>query len=127
MPDLNGNIAEGAGYNFFLVKEDELLTPTIEFVLTGVSRQVVIDLCKEMGIPVRETDISVETGCLRKTLSLPRPACAPVRWRRWTIAPLPRARRRRRRATPQPSVGSSSVPATTTASVLIVVAMTATG
>ena len=62
MPDHNGNIAEGAGCNFFIVKDGEVLTPTTEFVLAGVSRQVVIDLCNEMGIPVRETDISVEAA-----------------------------------------------------------------
>ena len=61
MPDHNGNIAEGAGCNFFIVKDGEVLTPTAEFVLAGVSRQVVIDLCQNFEIPVRETDISVET------------------------------------------------------------------
>lgn len=62
MPDQNGNIAEGAGCNFFVVKDGEVLTPTTEYVLAGVSRQVVIDLCHDMGIPLRETDISVETA-----------------------------------------------------------------
>lgn len=62
MPDHNGNIAEGAGCNFFIVKDGEVLTPTTEFVLAGVSRQVVIDLCNGMAIPVRETDISAEVA-----------------------------------------------------------------
>ncbi|MBE1284944.1 MAG: hypothetical protein GJ676_16655 [Rhodobacteraceae bacterium] len=60
MPDANGNIAEGAGCNFFVVQDDVVLTPTTEFVLAGVSRQVVIDICATLGIPLREQDVPVE-------------------------------------------------------------------
>lgn len=62
MPDQNGNLAEGAGCNFFVVKDGEVMTPATEFVLAGVSRQVVIDLCRDLGIPLRETDLPLETA-----------------------------------------------------------------
>ena len=62
MPDQNGNIAEGAGCNFFIVKDACVFTPTTEHVLAGVSRQVVIDICKDLQIPVKEVDISEETA-----------------------------------------------------------------
>ena len=36
-----------------------LLTPREKFVLPGISRQTVIDLAREAGIPVTETDIDL--------------------------------------------------------------------
>jgi len=62
MPDENGNIAEGAGCNFFVVKDGRVLTPTTEFVLAGVSRQVVIDICHNVEITLQEVDISLESA-----------------------------------------------------------------
>jgi len=60
MCDYDGNLAEGAGCNFFIVRDGVVYTPTTEFILAGVSRQVVIELCAEMGIPLRETNVSLE-------------------------------------------------------------------
>jgi branched-chain amino acid aminotransferase len=60
MCDREGNLAEGAGCNFFIVRDGVVYTPTIEFVLAGISRQVVIELCGEMGIPLRESNVSLE-------------------------------------------------------------------
>ena len=60
MCDENGNIAEGAGCNFFVVLDGEVFTPTADYVLDGVSRQVVIDLCNRISIPVHETTISLD-------------------------------------------------------------------
>ncbi|WP_162930103.1 aminotransferase class IV [Pseudophaeobacter sp. EL27] len=57
MPDFKGNIAEGAGCNFFVVQDGVVLTPTTDCVLAGVSRQVAIDVCIDLGIPVREQDL----------------------------------------------------------------------
>ena len=62
MPDENGNIAEGAGCNFFVVKEGRVLTPTTEFVLAGISRQVVINICHDLDIPLDEVDVSLESA-----------------------------------------------------------------
>jgi branched-chain amino acid aminotransferase len=60
MCDREGNLAEGAGCNFFIVRDGVVYTPTTEFILTGVSRQVVIELCEELGIPLHESNVSLE-------------------------------------------------------------------
>jgi branched-chain amino acid aminotransferase len=57
--DTNGNLAEGMGSNIFTVRDGTLLTPREKFVLPGVSRQTVIDLAREEGIPVAEADIDL--------------------------------------------------------------------
>jgi len=47
--DINGNIAEGPGFNVFCVKNGRLTTP--EFgVLMGITRRSVFDLCAELGL-----------------------------------------------------------------------------
>ncbi len=60
--DCNGNLCEGMGSNLFLVRGGELLTPRENFVLPGVSRQTVMDLAKDLGIPVREADLDLFDG-----------------------------------------------------------------
>lgn len=60
--DHNGNLCEGLGSNIFIVRDGELLTPKENFVLPGVSRQTVIDLAIELGIPFREVDLDLFDG-----------------------------------------------------------------
>jgi len=55
--DQEGNIAEGDGQNFFIVTKGILRTPTLRNVLGGISRENVIELAKEIKIPVKEVDI----------------------------------------------------------------------
>jgi branched-chain amino acid aminotransferase len=55
--DLDGNITEGMGSNFFMVQDGRLKTPRAKFVLPGVSRQTVIDLAADLRIPCDEVDI----------------------------------------------------------------------
>ena len=50
--DVNGNLCEGMGSNIFVVRGGEVLTPREKFVLPGVSRQTVIELAREEGIPL---------------------------------------------------------------------------
>jgi len=57
--DVNGNLCEGMGSNSFTVREGEILTPREKFVLPGVSRQTVIDLARQEGLPLREADIDL--------------------------------------------------------------------
>lgn len=57
--DVNGNLCEGMGSNFFMVREGTLFTPKVAYVLPGISRQTVIDLAGAQGIPVVEDDISL--------------------------------------------------------------------
>ena len=56
--DQHGNIAEGAGFNVFAVKDGKLSTPKTG-VLPGITRQTVFDLCAEQNIPVTVGDLSV--------------------------------------------------------------------
>ena len=57
--DLNGNICEGSGANFFIVKDGALATPREQYVLAGISRQTTIELAHELGIEVKEADIDL--------------------------------------------------------------------
>lgn len=55
----DGRVAEGAAQNVFTVKGGELLTPpTVDGALAGVTRQVVLELAAEAGIPARETSLT---------------------------------------------------------------------
>jgi branched-chain amino acid aminotransferase len=55
--DLNGNLAEGVGYNLFLVTNGVIRTPGDRSVLQGVSRGVVLELAKQLNIPAVEEDL----------------------------------------------------------------------
>lgn len=55
--DLDGNIAENKGGNFFIVADGELKTPATTSSLAGISRATVLELGTALGIPVRECNI----------------------------------------------------------------------
>jgi branched-chain amino acid aminotransferase len=57
--DMAGNLAEGRGSNLFLVRDGGLLTPSGRGVLAGISRQTVIEIAAELGIPCREADLQL--------------------------------------------------------------------
>ena len=57
--DVNGNLAEGMGCNVFVVRGGKLYTPSERYVLPGVSRQMTLDLARQLGIPVIEGDIDL--------------------------------------------------------------------
>lgn len=52
--DLNGYVAEGPGANFFFEKDGIIYTPPLGSILPGITRSTVIDICRELEIPVRE-------------------------------------------------------------------------
>ena len=57
--DADGYITEGTTSNIFIVKDGQLLTPPInEYVLAGVTRQVVLELARKLGIPFSERPLS---------------------------------------------------------------------
>lgn len=56
--DRNGYITEGSRSNIFFIKNDKLITSPIQSVLPGVTRQVIIELCKNKGIYVCEDKIN---------------------------------------------------------------------
>ena len=57
--DEHGNLAEGTGSNIFAVRGGRLFTPRERYVLPGVSRQMVIDLAGDLGMPCEERDIDL--------------------------------------------------------------------
>jgi branched-chain amino acid aminotransferase len=60
MLDMNGNIAEAPGANFFMEKNGVLYTPSLGHILPGITRQTVLNICRELDIPVKERDIKPE-------------------------------------------------------------------
>jgi branched-chain amino acid aminotransferase len=53
--DLNGMVAEGSGENVFIVKDGRLITPPLDSaILAGITRDTVLTLAREEGIPVLE-------------------------------------------------------------------------
>lgn len=57
--DVNGNLAEGIGSNVFLISGGAVCTPRPQFVLAGISRDTVIALARESGLPVIEKDLDL--------------------------------------------------------------------
>ncbi len=61
MLNVEGDVAEATGDNVFIVRGGTVITPPPEAgILIGVTRQVVMDLCGKLNIPLREKRISVE-------------------------------------------------------------------
>ena len=57
--DHNHNVTEGTISNIFIIKNNQLKTPiTNEFVLSGIIRQAILDLCLENNIPFKEDRIT---------------------------------------------------------------------
>jgi branched-chain amino acid aminotransferase len=56
-----GEVAEGASTNVFAVRGGALVTPVLEAgILAGVTREVVLELAREAGLPVREELLRAE-------------------------------------------------------------------
>jgi len=59
MLDPNGFVNTTNACNFFIVRRGEVWTSTGDYCMNGVTRQKVIDLCRENGIPVFEKNFSL--------------------------------------------------------------------
>ena len=57
LSDSRGNVTEGVGYNFFVVTDGVIRTAGDRSVLQGVSRAMVFEVARELGIPVVEEDL----------------------------------------------------------------------
>jgi len=59
MLNQKGEVSECTGDNIFLVRKGELLTPSVDAgVLEGITRSVVLELARELKIPVREIPLT---------------------------------------------------------------------
>lgn len=52
--DNEGYVAEGSGENIFVVRNGIIYTPDLTSALEGITRDVVLVFCEELGIPIRE-------------------------------------------------------------------------
>ena len=58
----DGKVSEGAGENLFMVKNDILFTPPASAgILTGITRNTVIELSKNLGLTIKEEEINRES------------------------------------------------------------------
>ncbi len=55
--DPDGFIAEGTGDNFFMVKNNKIITPEPRNILRGISREYIFELSKELGLESVEKNI----------------------------------------------------------------------
>lgn len=56
--DPEGYVAEGSGENIFLVKNGVVYTPEVTSCLNGITRNTILTLAEELGIPVVEKRIT---------------------------------------------------------------------
>ncbi len=59
MLDLQGFLSETNDTNIFMVRSGTVCTPHADACLPGLTRQMVIDICREQGIPVTERNLSL--------------------------------------------------------------------
>ncbi len=59
MLDVHGFVNTTNACNFFIVRRGEVWTSTGDYCMNGITRQKVIDLCRESDIPVRERNFSL--------------------------------------------------------------------
>lgn len=59
MLDLDGFVSETNSTNIFMIKNGIVFTPFTKSCLPGITRQIVIDLCKQNNIELIEKDIAV--------------------------------------------------------------------
>jgi branched-chain amino acid aminotransferase len=56
--DVDGFVAEGSGENVFIVRNGRLYTPDLTSALEGITRDTIVQLAAEIGVPVVEKRIT---------------------------------------------------------------------
>jgi branched-chain amino acid aminotransferase len=59
--DHNGYITEGSKSNLFFIRGDSLYTAPAQRVLKGITREKIVEICREIGYPLIEENISVNS------------------------------------------------------------------
>jgi len=87
-----GEVLEGTSSNLFAVLHDGLVTPPLaSYVLPGVTRARVIELCRELGIEVRERPIPIDELAAARELFLTSSLQEVVPVVRLGVRPVPEA------------------------------------
>lgn len=56
-----GYLAEGATSNIFLVKDEKVITPSLHSgILSGITRQTVLEICATLRIPLEQRKVELE-------------------------------------------------------------------
>ncbi|ABS33245.1 aminotransferase class IV [Clostridium botulinum] len=55
--DKNGYITEGSKSNIFMIKDSKVITSPVEKVLPGITRQNIIDVCKNLNLDIDEEKV----------------------------------------------------------------------
>ena len=58
--DIDNNVNEGSGENFFMIIDNTFYTPKDGTVLNGITRQTIMEIASDLNYKVEEKDISVE-------------------------------------------------------------------
>tara|TARA_Y100000389_G_C17355654_1_gene460942 strand:- start:19 stop:942 length:924 start_codon:yes stop_codon:yes gene_type:complete len=58
--DIDNNVNEGSGENFFMIIDNTFYTPKDGTVLNGITRQTIMEIASDLNYKVQEKDISVE-------------------------------------------------------------------
>jgi len=56
--DVDGFVAEGSGENIFIVRNGKLYTPDLTSALEGITRDTIVQLAAEIGLPIIEKRIT---------------------------------------------------------------------
>ena len=59
MLDIDGFVSETNDTNLFIVNDAEVLTPFADSCLPGLTRRMILDICKQQGIPAAERRLSI--------------------------------------------------------------------
>lgn len=58
MLDAEGNVAEAYSSNLFIVKNGKVATPALGSILSGITRGLILDLCRKEGLEATEARLS---------------------------------------------------------------------
>jgi branched-chain amino acid aminotransferase len=59
MLDKDGFVSEANGVNVFCIRKGKVFTPHASSCLPGITRGLILELCKKHNIPVQEKDLSL--------------------------------------------------------------------
>ena len=58
--DINGNVSTCNSTNFFIIKDNKIITSKGKYCLNGVTRENIINICKENDIPIILKDFKLK-------------------------------------------------------------------